>query len=108
MVMKTGTVSLSSSADTLVIETGLSSVSCIMIYHAVPTNSSNTYGWDISFDANIGKILYRSYGQYLSYNYGINSTNMISASGGTVTAKQYTSSYPIISGSFTWVAYGYE
>jgi hypothetical protein len=31
MVMKTGKVSLSSSADTLVIETGLSSVNCIMI-----------------------------------------------------------------------------
>jgi hypothetical protein len=33
---------------------------------------------------------------------------MISASGGTVTAKQYNTSYPIISGEFTWVAYGYE
>ena len=108
MVMKSGSVSLDATSESLIIETGLSSVNCIMIYHEQPTNTSSTYGWDMSFDANIGKVLYRSYGQYLSYNYGVNSTNGVTASGGTVTASQYSSSYPVISGDFNWVAYGYK
>lgn len=107
MVMKTGSVNLDATAEKLIIETGLSSVNCIFISHAQPSVSA-TWGWDMSFDGNVGKVLYRSVSQYSSFNYGADTANKVTANGGTITAEQHSSSYPVDSGKFTWVAYGYE
>lgn len=107
IVFKTGTATLEESGENLVIDTGLSSVNVIMVNHSLPTVSA-TYGWYRSFDASIGLVQYRSVSQYLSYNYGLNSTGSQSAEGGVVTLKQYSSSYPCATGTYNWIAYGIE
>ena len=109
LVMKTGTITLDATAENMVIDTGLSDVSTILITHEQPSVSA-TYGWAYSWDATYGIALYYSKQTYLSTAYGQRTTisMCIAKDGGTVTATQYNSTYPVASGTFTWVAYGTE
>lgn len=114
LVVKTGTVTTDATAETLVIDTGLSDVSSIIV--ECPQQSlSSTYGWSMSWDllnSSVygGMMMYRSYSQYMSTFYGTSlsssSTYLPTKDGGVVTLYQYSATYPVPAATFWWVAYG--
>lgn len=99
-----GNVTLSADASEIVVDTGLAAVSGFILYKEADSEKSSTHGWVKTDIASF--LLYFSYGSYSprkAYNTSVGS--LITTSGGQVTCKQHGSSFPILSGTYNWIAW---
>lgn len=99
-----GSVTLSADASEIVVDTGLAAVNGLILYKEADSNKSGTHGWVKTGIASF--LLNFSYGKYSSTKgYDTEVDGLIAVSGGTVTCKQRSSSYPILSGTYNWIAW---
>lgn len=99
-----GNVTLSADASEIVVDTGLAAVNGFILYKEADSEKSSTHGWVKTDIASF--LLYFSYGSYSprkAYNTSVG--GIITTSGGQVTCKQHGSSFPILSGTYNWIAW---
>ena len=100
-----GRVTLDASCENFNIETGLSSVDTVIVVRtAVPSGASGTWGWQNSGAGSMTNCL--SYGSTISFQYGHKVSRLTKNDDGSVTVNQYSTSYPILAGTYNWIAYG--
>ena len=99
---KSGTLEISETAESFVIDTGLTTVHTIIVSKAsVSSDTAQTFFWAHDDSVSVSLTGYQS--TVLS---GCIRSNGTEISGGKVTCTRRSSSYPVLSGNYTWVAYG--
>ena len=93
---KSGTVEIAGDTGSFVIDTGLSNIDMIIVKKDNP-GDNETYFW--AGKSTLTHIC------ATGVNY-INTVSQIDITGGKVTCRRYSTSYPIKAGTFKWVAYG--
>lgn len=108
LAYKTGSVTVDESCESFMVDTGLTSIDCIIVSRGEEKtdNTSGTWYWSMS-PIETRAIYYYISGTYLRYNISAVTSKVID-NNGIVTVEQYTSSYPIYPGTYTWVAFGKE
>ena len=99
-----GSVKLSANADTITVDTGLSEVKGFLLYKEAGSGKNSTHGWIKTDIASF--LMYFTYSTHFpTKGYDTEVGGLIAVSGGTVTCKQRSSSYPVLSGTYNWIAW---
>lgn len=107
IAMTSGTVTVDASAASFNIDTGLASVDTVIVVRsAMPSGESGTWGWMTSDAGHMTN--YLNYSSSVSMRYGVNTSKLSDKGSGVVTVNQYSASYPILAGTYNWIAYGTE
>lgn len=99
-----GSVTLSADASEIVVDTGLAAVNGFILYKEADSDKNSTHGWIKTDIASF--LMYFTYSTHFpTKGYDTEVDSLIAVSGGTVTCKQRSSSYPILSGTYNWIAW---
>ena len=99
-----GNVTLSADASEIVVDTGLAAVNGFILYKEADAGKNSTHGWIKTDIASF--LMYFTYSTHFpTKGYDTAVDGLIAVSGGTVTCKQRSSSYPILSGTYNWIAW---
>lgn len=99
-----GNVTLSADASEIVADTGLAAVNGFILYKEADAGKNSTHGWIKTDIASF--LMYFTYSTHFpTKGYDTEVDGLIAVSGGTVTCKQRSSSYPICSGTYNWIAW---
>lgn len=99
-----GSVTLSADASEIVVDTGLAAVNGFILYKEADAGKNSTHGWIKTDIASF--LMYFTYSTHFpTKGYDTEVDGLIAVSGGIVTCKQRSSSYPILSGTYNWIAW---
>ena len=99
-----GSVTLSADASEIVVDTGLAAVNGFILYKEADAGKNSTHGW-IKTDIASFLMYFTHSTHFPTKGYDTEVDGLIAVSRGTVTCKQRSSSYPILSGTYNWIAW---
>lgn len=105
-VKAAGTFSVDADASSFKFDSGLDSVDGVLVWASTP-NYSSTCSWTVDGVNNNHITKDSSLGLLAGLETYWDETN-VGIANGVVTIKQHSSSYPIKSGEYNWIAYGYS
>lgn len=99
-IQTSGVITVSETAESAQIITGLNNIEAIIVYPNGSVSGDRTDFWIVS-------TVVDGFARHSGYLYFFGKGNKVEIDGGVATIMQQSADYPILQGDYKWVAYGY-